>query len=223
MAATFAEEAPPLPLTQSSTAQDKAKATRTMDDGALRLPVRSSSQTGLATNTRATAGPGRYSLDSARVDTPFEGPQPPPRRSSKLYAIVGRKPVPQLNASLSAGNLDNRFRSGSRNAPVSMSRNGRSVYGISQILEEDEGAGEELLSSSAGRTDSKSRRQSALISDFGLISSGSLDNDPRRISSRLDASESASAGPARAFRSVRADRSADPNIATPETQVGVAL
>ncbi|SPO32235.1 uncharacterized protein UTRI_02792 [Ustilago trichophora] len=231
MAGALGEASPAIPPATSSMAQGDLKASKSLDVETLHLPTRSSSQTNLASSSRIAAAPGRYSLDSARVDTPFEGPKPPPRRSSKMYAIVSRKPVPQLNASSSTGSLD---RNGSRTLPATIPRSGRSAYGIGQIVEEDEGFDDRMLYSDAGRNNvSLSRRQSALISDFEPLSNGSLyENHPADASSsELRSNGDVNIAQRWGFRSIRTDRSVDPNIpatAKPlgigeETQIGVAI
>ncbi|TKY87799.1 hypothetical protein EX895_003380 [Sporisorium graminicola] len=88
----------------------------------------------------------RHSLDTTRTPTPLSAPNPPPRRSSKVYAIVSRKPSPN-------------FSTGSATMP----RNSMSAYDIGQIVEEDE-----PRAGDAG----VERRQSALMSSYGTPAQG---------------------------------------------------
>ncbi|SNX83549.1 uncharacterized protein MEPE_02256 [Melanopsichium pennsylvanicum] len=201
--ATSIEFAPPLPPSSSTRARNESRVRQSMDDQNLRLPARSSSNTNLAGVSR-----GSYSLDSARTrtraDTPREGPQPPPRRSSKAYAVVRRKSVPQLNASTSGNSM-------------TLLRSGKSAYGgIGQIVEEDED--KEVGSSGNGST---SRRQSALMSSFELVSNEELyANYPRT---------SVDVGQGWAFRSVRTHQyGSQGDVTMPvgkdsQTQFGLAI
>lgn len=232
MAGASGEASPSIPPATPPMAQDNLKASKSLDVEALRLPARSSSQTNLASSSGiASTASGRYSLDSARVATPFGGPKPPPRRSSKMYAIIGRKPVPQLNASSSTGSLE---RNGSRSLAATIPRSGRRAYGIGQIAEQDEGLDDGMLYSDTGRNNvSLSRRQSALISDFEPLWNGSLYENypPHASSSELRSNGDVKVAQGWGFRSVRTDRSVDPNIPAPakplgigeETQIGVAI
>lgn len=137
----------------------KGKSRQSLDEGSLRLPARSSSHSQLnhlntsgfssSSNLASTSrgGAGRFSLDSStrpmlRADTPVVTPTPPPRKSSKLYAIVSRKPVPPLGGSGSA----------------TLPRSATGGYLIGQIVEEEEDEGMEGMS--------RSRRQSALMSSY---------------------------------------------------------
>ncbi|KAJ1602433.1 hypothetical protein NDA14_005374 [Ustilago hordei] len=140
----------------------KGKARQSLDENSPRLPTRSSSQANLTSNLQRStsytslapgASAGRFSLDSSiephlRADTPRSMPTPPPRRSSKLYAIVSRKPVPPLNPYGSAA-LPRSTTSG--------------AYLIGQIVEEEEEEVEGLGGVS------RSRRQSALMSSYNPV------------------------------------------------------
>ncbi|KAJ1035045.1 hypothetical protein NDA18_000647 [Ustilago nuda] len=140
----------------------KGKARQSLDENSPRLPTRSSSQANLASNLQRStsytslapgASAGRFSLDSCtephlRADTPRSMPTPPPRRSSKLYAIVSRKPVPPLNPYGSAA-LPRSTTSG--------------AYLIGQIVEEEEEEAEGLGGVS------RSRRQSALMLSYNPV------------------------------------------------------
>lgn len=67
----------------------------------------------------------RHSLDTTRTPTPTSAPTPPtppPRRSSKVYAHLPRKPIPTFSSS------------------STIPRNSLSMYSIGQIVEEDEGS-----------------------------------------------------------------------------------
>ncbi|SYW83126.1 uncharacterized protein UBRO2_05052 [Ustilago bromivora] len=149
----------------------KGKARQSLDENSPRLPTRSSSQASLASNLQRStsytspapgASAGRFSLDSStephlRADTPRSMPTPPPRQSSKLYAIVSRKPVPPLNPYGSAA-LPRSTTSG--------------AYLIGQIVEEEEEEAEGLGGVS------RSRRQSALMSSYNpFVDDANLEMD----------------------------------------------
>ena len=114
-------------------------------------------------STQSLARQARHSLDSTRprVDTPLSAPVPPPRRSSKIYGLVHRKPIPAQFASTARGSMPN--------ATMSM-------YNIGQIVEEDEPSdggskGVNMAGVGAGRA-SWDKRQSGLVSSYQIPNVG---------------------------------------------------
>ena len=98
-----------------------------------------------ASSTATAPAPVRHSLDSL----PADGPSPPPRRSSKLYAIVNRK---SLSASSSTSSLP-----ATRRASMS------ATNGIARIVEEDEMVHAHPAPLEGNHVD---QRQSMLMSSF---------------------------------------------------------
>ncbi|GAC98751.1 DNA mismatch repair protein mutS [Pseudozyma hubeiensis SY62] len=126
------------------------------------LPSRySSSERPSFLNTFPTTTPSlpvRHSMDSTRPF--FTTPATPPRRSSKLYAVISR-PKPGGGARTASDNQSVR-----RSIDSAIPRNSTGTFLIGQIVEEDELAG----MVGAGRREwdggEASRRQSALMSSY---------------------------------------------------------
>lgn len=145
MATASLDSALPASRSAASVDLDRGNVRQSLDVYAAHQPSQLASQLDATDRTKAAPTAGRFSLDSARPGVTFTGPQAPPRRSSKLYAIMYPKTSPPTNAS--------------SNTPATLPRSGTAEFVIGRIVEEEEG--EELIAriNAAKSRDTVARRQ----------------------------------------------------------------